>query len=77
MASETKYPVEKTDEEWRRILTPAQYAVLRGHGTESPGSCALLREHRAGTFCIRASDDRSVDVKESFVVKEFMNSKRQ
>jgi peptide-methionine (R)-S-oxide reductase len=50
MASETKYPVEKTDEEWRRILTPAQYAVLRGHGTESPGSCALLREHRAGTF---------------------------
>jgi peptide-methionine (R)-S-oxide reductase len=50
MASDTKYPVEKTDEEWKRILTPAQYAVLRGHGTESPGSCALLREHRAGTF---------------------------
>lgn len=50
MTSETKYPVEKTDEEWRRILTPAQYAVLRGHGTEPPGSCALLQEHREGTF---------------------------
>jgi peptide-methionine (R)-S-oxide reductase len=44
------YPVSRTDEEWRRILTPEQYAVLRGHGTESPGSCALLTEHRAGTF---------------------------
>ena len=50
MTSETKYPVEKTDEEWRRTLTPAQYAVLRGHGTEPPGSCALLQEHREGTF---------------------------
>ena len=47
---EEKYPVEKTDEEWRKALTPQQYAVLRGHATEAPGSCALLREHRAGTF---------------------------
>jgi peptide-methionine (R)-S-oxide reductase len=42
--------VAKPDEEWRRILTPEQYAVLRRHGTEPPGSCALLHEHRAGTF---------------------------
>jgi peptide-methionine (R)-S-oxide reductase len=45
-----RFPVEKSDEEWRRQLTPEQYAVLRGHGTERPGSCALLQEHRAGTF---------------------------
>ena len=44
------FPVEKTDEEWRRILTPEQYDVLREHGTERPGSCALLAEKRAGTF---------------------------
>ncbi len=44
------YPVTKTDEEWRRILTPEQYQVLRGHGTERPGSCALNYEKRAGTF---------------------------
>jgi peptide-methionine (R)-S-oxide reductase len=44
------YPVEKTDAEWRRILTPEQYAVLRSHGTERPGSCALLMEKRPGTF---------------------------
>jgi peptide-methionine (R)-S-oxide reductase len=44
------FPVEKSDEEWRRILTPEQYGVLRGHQTERPGSCALLAEHRPGTF---------------------------
>lgn len=44
------FPVTRTDDEWRRILTPEQYEVLRGHGTEPPGSCALLREKRAGTF---------------------------
>jgi peptide-methionine (R)-S-oxide reductase len=48
--SDRQFPVTKTDEEWRRSLTPEQYAVLRGHGTERPGSCALLHEHREGTF---------------------------
>jgi peptide-methionine (R)-S-oxide reductase len=47
---ETTFPVQKTDEEWRRILTPEQYEVLRGHATERPGSCALLVEKRPGTF---------------------------
>ena len=50
MKTTAHFPVEKTDEEWRRQLTPEQYAVLRGHGTERPGSCALLNEHRTGTF---------------------------
>src|SRR5215217_5408398 len=44
------YPIQKTDEEWRRILTPEQYAVLREHDTERAGSCALLQEKRPGTF---------------------------
>ncbi len=45
-----RFEVTKTDEEWRRQLTPEQYQVLRQHGTERPGSCALLHEKRAGTF---------------------------
>ncbi|OFW50872.1 MAG: peptide-methionine (R)-S-oxide reductase [Acidobacteria bacterium RIFCSPLOWO2_12_FULL_68_19] len=45
-----RFPVQKSDEDWRRTLTPQQYAVLRGHATEPPGSCALLAEHRPGTF---------------------------
>jgi len=45
-----QFPVTRTDAEWRRMLTPEQYAVMRGHGTERPGSCALLREKRPGKF---------------------------
>jgi peptide-methionine (R)-S-oxide reductase len=52
------FPVTKTDAEWRHLLTPEQYDVLRGHGTERPGSCALNYEKRAGTFsCIGCGQD--------------------
>ena len=44
------FPVTHTDEEWRQILTEEQYRVMRRHGTEYPGSCALLHEKRAGSF---------------------------
>ncbi|MGN6582580.1 MAG: peptide-methionine (R)-S-oxide reductase MsrB [Rhizobiaceae bacterium] len=47
---EHRFPVTHTDAEWRAILTPEQYAVMRQHGTERPGSCALLHEKRAGAF---------------------------
>jgi len=44
------YAVTHSDAEWRRILTPEQYQVMRSHGTEAPGSCALLLEKRPGRF---------------------------
>jgi peptide-methionine (R)-S-oxide reductase len=44
------FEVVKSDEEWRRILTPEQYAVLRDEDTERPGSSPLNDEHRKGTF---------------------------
>ncbi len=48
------YPVQFTEAEWRRRLTPAQFAILRQKGTERPGSSALLKEHRRGTFVCAA-----------------------
>lgn len=44
------FPFTRTDEEWRRLLTDEQYRIMRGHGTEAPGSCALLHEKRRGVF---------------------------
>ena len=50
-ATDTKqYPVTHTEAEWRKILTPEQFHIMREHGTERPGSCALNYEKRAGTF---------------------------
>lgn len=46
----TTFPVTHSEDEWRRLLNAEQYAVLRGHATERPGSCALNYEKRAGQF---------------------------
>jgi peptide-methionine (R)-S-oxide reductase len=44
------FEVNHTDEEWRHLLTPQQYDVLRAAGTETPYSSPLNDEHRSGTF---------------------------
>ncbi len=48
--NEGVFPFATTEDEWRARLTPEQYAVMRGHGTERAGSCALNHEKRAGVF---------------------------
>jgi peptide-methionine (R)-S-oxide reductase len=45
-----KFEVTKSEAEWRRILTPQQYYVLREHGTERAGSSLLDKEKRKGTY---------------------------
>ena len=45
-----EFPVEKSDEEWRKDLTPEQFRVLRQHGTERAGTSPLNAEKRAGVF---------------------------
>jgi peptide-methionine (R)-S-oxide reductase len=46
--------VVKTDDEWRVLLTPAQFNVLREEGTERPFSSPLNEEKRKGTFVCAA-----------------------
>jgi peptide-methionine (R)-S-oxide reductase len=48
------FPVAHSEAEWRRLLTPAQFYILRQKGTERPGSSPLNREHRNGTFVCAA-----------------------
>jgi peptide-methionine (R)-S-oxide reductase len=45
-----RFPVTKTDAEWRQLLSPAQYEVLREEGTEPPFTSPLNQEHRKGVF---------------------------
>ena len=49
-ASGETFEVQKTEDEWRQVLTPEQFDVLRQEGTERPGTSPLLEEHRKGTF---------------------------
>jgi peptide-methionine (R)-S-oxide reductase len=49
-AAQQSFEVMHTDAEWQKILTPAQYEILRQQGTEPPFSSPLLNEHRKGVF---------------------------
>ncbi len=44
------FAVTRTEGEWRASLTEEQFAILRGHGTEYPGTSPLLDEYRRGRF---------------------------
>ncbi len=49
-ATRESFPVSHTEEEWRRILSPEQFRVLREHGTERAGTSPLNQEKRGGVF---------------------------
>jgi peptide-methionine (R)-S-oxide reductase len=45
-----RFEIERTDAEWRGLLTRAQFDVLRLHRTEVPGSSPLNHEKRTGVY---------------------------
>ena len=44
------YEVTKSDAEWKKLLSPAAYNVLRHQDTEAPFTSPLNDEHRKGVF---------------------------
>jgi peptide-methionine (R)-S-oxide reductase len=56
MAAERIAKISKTDAEWKKLLTPAQYDVLRQEGTEAPFTSPLNKENRDGTYVCVACD---------------------
>lgn len=44
------FEVTRTEAEWKKLLTPEQFRILRKHDTERAGSSALDKEHRKGIF---------------------------
>jgi peptide-methionine (R)-S-oxide reductase len=54
--TQENFEVQKTEEEWRKILNKQQFEVLRKQGTEYPGSSPLNHEKRKGTFACAGCD---------------------
>jgi peptide-methionine (R)-S-oxide reductase len=50
LAAATAFEVTRTDAEWRAMLSPEAYAVLRQAATERPFTSPLNDEHREGVF---------------------------
>jgi peptide-methionine (R)-S-oxide reductase len=55
-ANAQAFEIERTEAEWRKLLTPAQYGVLREENTERAFSSPLNDEHRVGTFFCAGCD---------------------
>ena len=50
--------VEKTDAEWKKLLTAEQYEITTRKGTEDQGTCTFDQVHEPGIFrCVRCGTD--------------------
>ncbi|MDE2005082.1 MAG: peptide-methionine (R)-S-oxide reductase MsrB [Rhodospirillales bacterium] len=64
--TEAGFPVSLTEEEWRARLSPEQFRVLRGHGTERAGTSPLNAEKRPGMFACAGCGKQLFDATTKF-----------
>lgn len=55
------FKVEKTEAEWKEILTPEQFRITRKKGTEAPGSGAFCSSHEPGKYKCICCDNELFD----------------
>lgn len=56
VASEGSFEVTRTDAEWKALLSPLEYKVMRKEGTERAGSSPLDKNYADGTYACRGCD---------------------
>jgi len=50
--------IEKSDADWKKLLTKKQYEITTKKGTEPPGTCTFNTVHESGIFqCVRCGTD--------------------
>jgi peptide-methionine (R)-S-oxide reductase len=54
--SQEQFEITKTEAEWRTILTPEQFEVLRKHGTERAFTSPLDKNYEEGTYVCAGCD---------------------
>jgi peptide-methionine (R)-S-oxide reductase len=54
MSDDAQAPIARSDEEWKKVLPPETYSVMRNHGTERAGTSPLNKEHRTGRYACAA-----------------------
>lgn len=65
-AQTADFPIQRSEAEWRAMLSPAAYRVLREHGTERAGSSPLNHEKRPGIFHCAGCDTPLFDAETKF-----------
>lgn len=56
VSNNKEFEIVKTEAEWREILTPEQFQVLRKHGTERAGTSPLDKQYGTGTYVCAGCD---------------------
>ena len=71
--------IKKTEEEWKKILTPEKYHILRKKGTEKPFTGKLLKNKDSGTYICAAcanplfSSDVKFDLSHLYIISSALS----